>query len=205
LVAADVVHVPANGPRQRLIEARDLGTAVLLRTQSSTLLAQAADIDPLTQLPNRPAFYQACDASSTDTERFILHLDLDGLKAVNHEMGPAAGDAVLRVVADRIRIACGAQSVLGRIGDDEFAILQSVPNGRSLDIEPESLAKALLHVVADPVIVAGRGISVSASIGLARCSVGTATDQLLIWAEAAMHDAKQAGGNRIRKFSMTFG
>jgi len=204
VAVSPTVQVPASGSLQRLVHARELTAAVLLRTQTDVLLDHAADHDRLTQLPNRAAFYQLADAIDPMTERGALHLDLDGLKTLNQDMGWTTGDAVLQVIADRIRVECDTDDIVGRIGDDEFAIvLCSAPDG-SMQARTVALASSLQSIISEPVIVAGRAVEMSASIGVATAQRGTGTDQLLTWADAAMHDAKQSGGGAIRRFGIAF-
>jgi len=206
VAASPTHHVPANGPRRRLKRAQEIAAAVLLRTQADVLLAHAADHDSLTDLPNRAAFYQLAESLDPMLERGALHLDLDGLKPVNDTYGSFCGDAVLRIVADRLRAAGSTADIIGRIGDDEFAILLT----RDGTAEPMmdravKLASAVLEAVSDPIVVAGRPLHISTSIGVAAVPANVSTDHLMTWADAAMHDAKAAGGGRISRFGVAFG
>lgn len=210
VAASPTHHVPANGPKNRIVRASELAAAVLLRTQADVLLEYAADHDPLTNLPNRAAFYQLAESLDPATERAALHLDLDGLKRVNTELGPACGDAVLQIVADRLRAICSSSDIIGRIGDDEFTV---IAGSRIAEQDTEEtlvdhtmqLAYQLLEAVGDTVVVAGRPVNVSASIGVAIASPSISTDHLLTWADAAMHDAKTRGGGRVCRFGLGFG
>jgi len=64
------------------------------------------------------------------------------------------------------------------------------------------LAQDVLAAVQDPIVVAGRSLGVTASIGVAAAGGGISTDHLLTWADAAMHDAKLAGGGRINRYQV---
>jgi len=199
-------HVPSKGSLSRIIQGRELAAAVLLRSQSDVLLEYAAGQDLLTGLPNRAAFYQAVESIEPTQLRAALHLDLDGLRQVNDELGQATGDAVLRVVADRLRSMCRTKDVVGRLGDDEFSIVLAPvddlpdPSDRAI-----TLATAMLEAIRDTIVVAGRTLALSTSIGVAVAGPGVSTDHLLTWAEAAMHDAKRSGGGRICRFGVGFG
>lgn len=206
VAASRTHHVPATGPKNRLVRAQELAAAVLLRTQADVLLAHAADHDALTDLPNRAAFYQLTDGLDPMTDRAAVLLDLDGMKTINDTHGPGCGDAVLRIVADRLRVTASETDIIGRIGDDEFAILL----GPAIDDEPMmdkalQLATEILDAVCDPIVVAGRPLHIAASIGIAAAPPSVSTDHLMTWADAAMHDAKAAGGGRIKRFGVAFG
>jgi len=200
-------HVSSTGPLNRMLRAQELAGAVLLRTQSDVLLAYAADHDRLTSLPNRAAFYQLAEAADPHCYRAAIRLDLDGLKAVNKRLGPPTGDAVLQIIADRLRSVGNDQdAIIGRIGGHEFALLMS-DTGDELRTNQlaDSVAAQVLEAVQEPIVVAGRSLSLSANVGLATAAGGISTDQLLTWADAAMQDAEQAGGGQIRRYGIAFG
>lgn len=100
-------------------------------TQSRSMqreLAHSATHDDLTGLPNRAAFERVLNgaiASARDGSRrhCLLYIDLDRFKPVNDNAGHAAGDALLRQVAQTIRGSCRSHDVAARIGGDEFAVL----------------------------------------------------------------------------------
>src|SRR5262249_61232598 len=92
--------------------------------------------DALTDLPNRSAFNECLDTTleraAKEKERFaLLCLDLDRFKEVNDVFGHAAGDAVLRRIAERLANTSG-EAFLARLGGDEFAGIASggAPPGR---------------------------------------------------------------------------
>ncbi len=87
-----------------------------------------ADIDPLTELPNRRAFERELARSLAYVKRHgtsvaLLYLDLDDFKRVNDRHGHAAGDAVLRAVASVLGRHVRESDIVARIGGDEFALL----------------------------------------------------------------------------------
>jgi diguanylate cyclase (GGDEF)-like protein len=87
-----------------------------------------AERDVLTGLPNTRAFEAAITKRLESGRPFALLLaDIDALKELNHEAGPAAGDDALRRVADRLSSSLAAEDQVARVGSDEFAVLVSSP------------------------------------------------------------------------------
>ncbi|MFI7546340.1 putative bifunctional diguanylate cyclase/phosphodiesterase [Actinoplanes sp. NPDC049599] len=149
--------------------------------------AHEAAHDSLTGLPNR-ARLTAELAGSPITA--LLLIDLDGFKAVNDTLGHAAGDALLCLVADRLRAAVAGRDALpARLGGDEFAVLL-----RSGGLESaRTLARDILAALAGP----GLPAAVGASIGIAP---GTDRGRLLHEADLALYDAKNRGKGQFRVF-----
>ncbi|MGP6422480.1 diguanylate cyclase domain-containing protein, partial [Pseudomonas putida] len=122
--AVDVVHAPIPGggwfcTHEDVTECR----------RSEARVAHMARHDALTGLPNRlflkermDAALASCDARAPAT---VLCLDLDGFKAVNDTLGHAAGDALLRILADRMRAVVRIEDTLARLGGDEFVVIQT--------------------------------------------------------------------------------
>lgn len=118
----------------------------------------------------------------------VLALDLDGFKAVNDRYGHPMGDALLRSVAERIRLF-ESPTVLGaRIGGDEFALVVQGQDARAA----ESLAEKLIHEISRPHNLANVAVEVGVSIGIARCR-STAVTPAALYAQAdkALYRAKQ--------------
>ncbi len=146
--------------------------------------------DPLTDLPNRAFLLERLERAAGGPVAVLL-LDLDRFKLVNESLGHTAGDALLVAVAERLRAAVQSDDVLARIGEDEFAVLPADASA------PEGVAERLLQALAPPFTVAGRSISVTASIGIARRSAVTAASvELLRDALTALHQAKLGGRAR---------
>ncbi|MBG0562930.1 sensor domain-containing diguanylate cyclase [Actinoplanes aureus] len=147
-------------------------------------LSFQAGHDDLTGLANRRRFTAAMLA--TDGEAAVLLIDLNGFKQINDTYGHGVGDAVLRHVAGRLRECAGPDDVPARLGGDEFAVLLG-------DRDPdaaERLATRIRAALAEPAEVAGRRLTVGASIGAAR-GPATDPDQLLHAADLRMYDEKQ--------------
>ena len=155
--------------------------------------------DPLTDLPNRLLFMDRLDQailkSIRDGSSFgLFFIDLDGFKAVNDTLGHNAGDHVLMQVADRLARAVRASDTVARMGGDEFCTLM---NGIGDSAPVARITEKLLLAIAQPMMLDGRTISVSASIGISIVPVhGQHADELLARADQAMYQAKQDGGNR---------
>jgi diguanylate cyclase (GGDEF)-like protein len=135
------------------------------------------------------------------SELVCLMLDLDHFKQVNDTYGHAAGDEVLRELAQRVEAQVRASDVAARYGGEEFVVL--LPH---TDVAAgEALAQRIRQAVsAEPVSFDGQGqVTVTASIGIASVLPGegedlkTAGDSLLARADVALYRAKAAGRNRV--------
>ena len=163
------------------------------RLQDEQLKHQAAH-DALTGLPNRRLFRDRLSQSLLGARRnrsatALLMIDLDGFKAVNDELGHAAGDDALREVARRFRAALRASDTVARLGGDEFAVLlegQSLPGAIKT-------ARKLLRSLEPPIELAAERRRLGASIGIAMASAAE-PDALTAAADAAMYAAKRSGG-----------
>lgn len=175
-------------------------------TQSRALqrqLAHSAAHDDLTGLPNRAAFERALSdaiaaARHGAREHCLVYLDLDHFKPVNDTAGHAAGDALLRQVAQTIKGVCRSHDMAARIGGDEFAvILEDCPisNGRQV---AEKIVRAIGALVFS---WAGREYQIGASAGVTVIG-GTPASPLGFMgeADAACYAAKAQGRSRVVAF-----
>jgi two-component system cell cycle response regulator len=123
----------------------------------------------------------------------ILFIDVDGFKRVNDELGHQVGDAVLRMVAQRIRLTFRSEDVVGRWGGEEFlAVLPMTPLPGAV-----AVAERLRLAIADtPVKTGGHTVAVTVSIGCAGDEKGE-VEALLREADVALYRAKQGGRNRV--------
>jgi diguanylate cyclase (GGDEF)-like protein/PAS domain S-box-containing protein len=152
--------------------------------------------DPLTGLANRVLLRDHLERAVARLDRStgrvaLLFVDLDDFKRVNDAFGHAAGDEILRRVAERLRNAVRSEDVVGRQSGDEFAILV----GRVQDEdEVAPLAERILAELRRPIMLGGRSIMISGSIGIAIAQeAALAAEDLLIQADAAMYAAKATG------------
>ncbi|SFU04998.1 diguanylate cyclase (GGDEF) domain-containing protein [Geodermatophilus amargosae] len=178
-------------------------TDVTGRRRAEEALAHSVLHDGLTGLANRALFTDRVGQALRRTVRgggsvAVLSLDLDGFKAVNDSLGHAAGDALLREVATRLRAAVRADDTVARLGGDEFAVL--VEQTGEGDDEALLAAARALEVLARPVPLPGGPVTVSASVGVAVGRGGVAGESLIGDADLALYAAKLDGRNRVQRF-----
>jgi diguanylate cyclase (GGDEF)-like protein len=158
--------------------------------------------DPLTGLPNRRFFTEKLDeclGHASDAQRLaVLMLDLDGFKLINDTHGHEVGDKVLSEFADRVSAITRGDSILARIGGDEFAII--MPKIGSLD-DPTNLARRIGAAVAKPFVIDNVIAELGVGIGVAIApSDGVHLDELVRRADRALYRAKAAGRSSVRFF-----
>ncbi|MEA1833509.1 EAL domain-containing protein [Methylobacterium durans] len=153
--------------------------------------------DALTGLPNRTAFGAHLErALSVGGEIAVLCLDLDRFKAVNDTFGHAAGDALLRTVAERLRAVLCGSGMIARLGGDEFVIALDGPQGGH---RVEALAERIIEAVGQSIDIDGHLADVGVSIGVAiGPRDGADPDTLFRNADIALYRAKAAGRNGYR-------
>jgi diguanylate cyclase (GGDEF)-like protein len=128
----------------------------------------------------------------------VLAIDLDHFKDVNDTWGHAAGDAVLRRVAQVVNEHTRLGDVLGRTGGEEFTVL--LPD-TTVD-EAEALAERLrLQVSLDPLQFTAGATRVTLSVGIAVLTASDAhAEAALVRADLALYAAKEAGRNAVRRW-----
>ena len=182
---------------------RDNMTLVAAVREREERLHHQAFHDALTGLPNRALFLDrlghALDLAARDgREVSVAFLDLDGFKGVNDSLGHAAGDALLVRVAERLRGSLRAADTVARLGGDEFAVL--VEQG-----DPTAVADGLVEALESPFPLAGRTVSISASVGVATMEPGRGgparATTLLHRADVAMYAVKMNGKADVRVHS----
>lgn len=163
----------------------------------------AARVDPLTGLPNRLAFERALqDAMQASTHNglvscAVLLVDLDRFKQINDELGHAVGDQVLMVLGARLRTLDSAQLRLARIGGDEFAaVVTHTGNPAAAARAAASAAEHIIDMVAQPFLIGGENLRLSASIGIAVHPEHGSDAALVRAADVAMYHAKSRGRAR---------
>jgi diguanylate cyclase (GGDEF)-like protein len=167
------------------LRVRHVGRQLEQKRQEATQLALT---DSLTGLGNRLAFEAALAARFARHERFTLILaDLDRFKSINDQFGHAAGDQVLKQVANSLRGSGKVEAA--RLGGDEFAVLCAV---NDLD----DYLSAVRRQFDDPLDIDGNDVRLGLSFGVARSADFEPTaDALLRAADAALYRAKRHGGS----------
>ena len=159
--------------------------------------------DPLTHLPNRLLLEDRIGQAIGGCQRAgtrcaALFVDLDRFKSVNDSLGHFVGDELLRAVAERLQNGLRREDTLGRLGGDDFVLLQPVKNVDEAGV----LAQRILAALARPFEVEGETLGVAASIGISVYpSDGRDFAELLKNADAAMYHAKESGRGTFRFFS----
>jgi diguanylate cyclase (GGDEF)-like protein len=161
--------------------------------------------DALTGLPNRTLLFDRLDRLMDGLHRrlqsaAVFYLDLDGFKAVNDRLGHEAGDALLRQVAERLRLAVRAEDTVARLGGDEFVI---VAPGLADAAAIERKAEAVIAALERPFELNGRlTAQVGVSIGIARAPVdGLDGAELVRKADLALYEVKRSGKGRWQFFT----
>jgi diguanylate cyclase (GGDEF)-like protein len=181
------------------------------RRRAEEELSFIAFHDTLTGLPNRAMFEQSLSAAigrarQRDQAVAVLYLDIDDFKLVNDSLGHAAGDALLRETASRVRDAARTGDIVARQGGDEFLILLSDLEGMTEDGETprsvqtaEAAARRIQAELRKPFLLSGTELYVSVSMGISVFPF-TASDgpSLLRFADSAMYASKRAGRGGCR-------
>ena len=154
--------------------------------------------DELTGLPNRRAFTErlavaVADAGTSGERPTVLFCDLDRFKVVNDNLGHAAGDELLSVVASRIVSSLPDDAIAARLGGDEFAIL--LPDASRGDAV--AIAETVRAQLVRPIEIQGRSVHVDVSVGISSFPEdGAEPDGLVRAADTAMYSAKDLGRGR---------
>ena len=187
---------PIFDDRGRFLGFRGIGTDLTEQRRSEQEITRLARFDSLTGLPNRALMRQTLEEALRNAAHrqkgcALFLIDLDRFKNVNDTLGHPIGDALLRLVAERLKSVMGNHGQVGRLGGDEF---QAVLPG-TVDIGLlESLARTLIEQVSRPYSIEGHKVMIGASVGVAIGDPGRASaDALVRNADLALYAAKAAG------------
>ena len=167
------------------------------RRRVEEAVQSAAHSDPLTGLANRLLFTERLRLAlaRSGSRLAVLYLDIDRFKEINDRLGHAAGDALLKDFAARLRASVRASDTVARFGGDEFVVLLD-------DVkEPGHALRVADKIVAEcrePLRIEGGEVVATASIGLAYAAEGGDPETLLRRADTALYEAKSAGRNGYR-------
>jgi len=172
------------------------------RHKAEQRIRYLARIDSLTKVPNRMQFQHLLQRAIARAKRSnhsicLFYIDVDKFKEINDTFGHLAGDATLETVADRLTTALPANSVIGRLAGDEFAVIvDNLEAGTESLPALEKLARTLLDRLADPFDVQGHEVFMTASMGIAFYPTDAPNViDLIRNADAALYHAKKNGGN----------
>jgi diguanylate cyclase len=184
--------------KQALSESRDAlvesEAALAAARQAEQAASRRAMKDQMTGLPNRTLFDDRLAQAMAGAERHgwtlaVMFLDLDRFKIVNDTHGHAAGDAVLKAVAERLLSHARDEDTVCRNGGDEFLYLLINPMGRE---NVARIAGLVRTAIAHPIGLGALQLEITPSIGIAIYpDDGTSGDVLVAHADAAMYRAKQ--------------
>jgi diguanylate cyclase (GGDEF)-like protein len=155
-------------------------------------IAYEANVDALTGLPNRKVFCEQLEQELKRVQRgerlAVLYLDLDYLKQVNDTLGHAAGDKLLKDVADRLRGCIRDIDVVARLSGDEFAIIQKLLDQPS---DASALAMRIREAIHEPFDLDGHQITVDISVGISIApNDAHELSDLMKTADIALYEAK---------------
>jgi diguanylate cyclase (GGDEF)-like protein len=188
-----------DGPREVVQLAEQIHETMSARDAFEHQLSHQALHDPLTALPNRALLTDrlahALTASSTTVA--VLFIDLDHFKLVNDSLGHGAGDHLLLTVATRLVESVPPGTTIARFGGDEFIVVCE-------DTTPDTvaqMAQSIGDLIAQPIELPDRIVTVTASIGVALARPGARAEDLVREADTAMYVAKEMGRARHHIFS----
>ncbi|WP_373019187.1 putative bifunctional diguanylate cyclase/phosphodiesterase [Thiomicrorhabdus sp.] len=178
--------------------------------EARTEIERLAYYDKLTGLANRTLLHNHIEstiqnAPETESYSALIQLDLDGFKILNDTLGHTIGDQLLIMVAQKLAKLAGENNLVARLDGDEYAILV-----KELSQDPQiayegvlELANRVQEELDDRYTIKNRSLHCSASVGVymfphhLECGQ---TDQLIGYANLAMHEAKNLGGNQVYIF-----
>jgi len=156
--------------------------------------------DALTGLRNRRALTMVLDGLiRAGSPLGLMHIDLDYFKTVNDTLGHAAGDHVLRFVAQVLQRETRAEDTVARVGGDEFVL---VCPGMTEQRRLKAVARRIIEHLSQPIDFEGQTCKISASIGIAMSTQYDRpdTDQMNSDADEALYASKRAGRGRAQLY-----
>jgi len=192
--------MPLRNSAGKLIGTYGIAHDITQHKKTEALIWQQANFDPLTGLPNRRLLHDRWEQALKNQQRNgmgmgLLLIDLDHFKEVNDTLGHASGDALLVEASRRICHCVRASDTVARQGGDEFSIILADLPGAEL---AGDIAQKIVLKLAEPYVLEGEQVYVSASIGIAMSPAdGQDLDDLFRHADQAMYLTKSKGRNGV--------
>lgn len=193
-------QMPGPRPTRFVMLVRDV-TALKQREDE---LTELAFIDPLTGLANRRLLLDRIEQAVLRQHRepgwcALLFIDLDDFKQINDRHGHAAGDAVLRTLAHRLRGSVRGSDPVGRLAGDEFLALLTDIGQAPLRAQRIALraARMIVQAMTEPVPLGDHTVQASCSVGVLLFRGCQPLPALLAQADELMYRAKDAGKGRV--------
>ncbi len=174
------------------------------RKRAEELLNHLAYHDVLTDLPNRALLHDRLEQAMIEADRqrrlvVVMFMDLDRFKNINDTLGHRTGDALLKIVADRLRSGVRLGDTISRLGGDEFVLV--LANVAHVD-DVAHVAQKIVDQFVSPFNIGERELFVTPSIGITIYPLdSTDAESLLKNADAAMYHAKESGRNTFQFYT----
>lgn len=177
---------------------------VTARKDAEGLIMHLANYDQLTGLPNRSLFYEQLRpilkrAAAQEQKVALIFADLTNFNRINDTLGHAAGDELLKIVAQRLSKLGTNKDFVARIGGDEFTVIvEGVKNAEAAAIR----ARTMIESILEPVFIENTEVNVGANIGISIFpDDGTEADKLVNFADMALRTASHSAPNSYFFFS----
>jgi diguanylate cyclase (GGDEF)-like protein len=172
------------------------------RRRAQQQAAYVANHDAVTGLPNRKFFTEALGHSLERRKHGgentgVVIVDIDNFKRINDSFGHQAGDRILAEAGSRLREKLRTGDLVCRLGANQFAV---VLGSAASAAQVTDLGERAMQAILKPFVLDGREVAVGASAGMALTLKETSAEELLLNAEAALHDAKSSGKGTVRLF-----
>lgn len=179
-------------------------TDITEKKNNAAEIIRLAHFDGITNLPNRILFMDRLEQELKKSNRngkpiALMMLDLDRFKEINDTLGHHKGDALIKLVSERLLDCVRETDTVGRLGGDEFTIILTDLED---PIDVEQVANKILEKVAVPYQLDGELAYITASIGITLYPSDSLDIEVLLKnADQAMYAAKESGRNRFSYFT----
>ncbi len=203
LYTANQTVTPIRDTAGRIMHFVSIQEDISDRLKAQEDLVHLAEFDTLTDLPNRNLFTDRLSSALERAARAqvrvaVMVMDLDNFKDVNNALGHDLGDQLILTVTDRVKKLMRTTDTMARLGGDEFGILLE----HLVDMNAASrMVRRILETFDEPVVIEGRTLKVTASIGIAAYPEDDVDPlHLMRHAELAMYRVKAEGRHSYRYF-----